>query len=167
MKVTQLCPTLQPHGLYSLWNSVGQNTGVDSLSLHQEIFPTQGSNPCLLHCRWILYQLSPQESPRILEWVVYPSSSKSSWSRSWTRISRITGRFFTTWAIREAQGFIIQGSVQMAPPQSECPDRMRQSGPRLSTSHITLFISTFVEVWKDLSLSVVYLFVTWIFPLEK
>ena len=50
--------SLQPHGLYSLWNSPGQNTGVGSLSLLQGIFPTQGSNPGLQHCRWILYQLS-------------------------------------------------------------------------------------------------------------
>ena len=45
-------------GLYSPWNSPGQNTGVGSLSLLQGIFTTQGLNPGLLHCRWILYQLS-------------------------------------------------------------------------------------------------------------
>ena len=45
------------HGLYSLWNSPGQNTGVGSLSLLQGIFPTQGLNPGLLHCRQILSQL--------------------------------------------------------------------------------------------------------------
>ena len=50
--------SLRPHGLYSLWNSPGQNIGVDSLSFLQGIFPTQGLNPGLLHCRWILYQLS-------------------------------------------------------------------------------------------------------------
>ena len=49
---------LQAHGLYSPWNSPGQNTGVGSHSLLQGIFPTQGSNPGLLHCRQILYQLS-------------------------------------------------------------------------------------------------------------
>ena len=36
--------SLWPHGLYSPWNSPGQNTGVGSLSLLQGIFPTQGSN---------------------------------------------------------------------------------------------------------------------------
>ena len=36
--------SLQPHGLYSPWNSPGQNTGVGGLSLLQVIFPTQGSN---------------------------------------------------------------------------------------------------------------------------
>ena len=61
--------SLQPHGLCSPWNSSGQNTGVGSLSLLQEIFPTQESNPGLPHCRWILYQLSHKGSPRILEWV--------------------------------------------------------------------------------------------------
>ena len=54
---------LQPHGLYSPWNSPGKNTGVGSLSLLQEVFPTQGSNPGLPHCRQILYQLSHKGSP--------------------------------------------------------------------------------------------------------
>ena len=49
--------SLQPHGLYR-WNSPGQYTGVGSLSLLQGIFPTQGLNPGLPHCRWLLYQLS-------------------------------------------------------------------------------------------------------------
>ena len=76
--------SLQPHGLYSSWNSLGQNTEVGILSLLQGIFPTQGSNPGLLHCRWILYQLSHKGSPRILEWVAYPFSSGSSWPRNRT-----------------------------------------------------------------------------------
>ena len=50
--------SLGPHGLYSPWNSLGQNTGVGSLSLLQGIFPTQGSNLGLPHCRQILYQPS-------------------------------------------------------------------------------------------------------------
>ena len=48
--------SLPSHGQYSPWNSPGQNTGVDSLSLLRGIFPNQGSNPGLLHCRQILYQ---------------------------------------------------------------------------------------------------------------
>ena len=54
--------TLWPHGLYSPCNSSCQNTGVGSLSLLQGIFPAQGSNPDLLRCRWILYQLSHREA---------------------------------------------------------------------------------------------------------
>ena len=39
------------------------NIGVGSLALLQVIFPTQYSNQGLLHCRWILYQLSYQGRP--------------------------------------------------------------------------------------------------------
>ena len=53
--------SLQPHELYSPWNSPGQNTGAASCSLLQGIFPTQGSNPGLPHCRRVLYQLSHRE----------------------------------------------------------------------------------------------------------
>ena len=55
--------SLQPHGLYISWNSPDQDTGVGSLSLLQGIFPTQGSNPGLPHCKQILYQLSHKGSP--------------------------------------------------------------------------------------------------------
>ena len=83
--------SLQPHGLYSPWNSLGQNTGVDGLSLLQGILPTQWSNTGLPHCRRILYQLSHQGSPRILEWVAHPFSSGSSWPRNRTGVSCIAG----------------------------------------------------------------------------
>ena len=95
---------LWPHELYSPWNSPGQNTGVGSFSFLQGIFPTRGSNPGLPHCRWILYQLSHQGSPSILEWLAYAFSSESSWPRNWTRVSCIAGRFFTSWATRKAWG---------------------------------------------------------------
>ena len=75
--------SLQPHGLQLIrflcpGDSPGKNTGVGTLSLLQGIFPTQGSNPALSHCGRILYHLSHQGSPRILEWVAYPFSSRSS-----------------------------------------------------------------------------------------
>ena len=57
--------------LYSSWYSPGQNTGVGSFSLLQGIFPTQGLNPALPNCRWILYRLSHKGS---LEWVAIPFS---------------------------------------------------------------------------------------------
>ena len=66
--------SLQPHGLYSQWHSPAQNTGLGSLSLLQGIFPKQGLNPDLPHCRQILYQLSNKGTPRILEWTAYPFS---------------------------------------------------------------------------------------------
>ena len=57
--------SLQLHELYSPWTSPSQNTGVGSLSLLQWIIPTQGSNPGLPHCRWILYQLSYPGKPQV------------------------------------------------------------------------------------------------------
>ena len=96
--------SLWSHGLYSPWNSAGQNTGVGSLSLLQGIFPTQGSNPGLLHCRQIPYQFSHKESPRILEWIAFPFSSRSSQPKNQTGVSCIAGGFFTSWAIWKEEG---------------------------------------------------------------
>ena len=78
-------------GAYSPWNSPGQNT-MGSLSLLQRIFPTEGSNPGLPHCRW-----NHKGSPRILEWVACPFSSRSSWPRNQTGVSCFAGGFFTNW----------------------------------------------------------------------
>ena len=86
--------SLWPHGLYS-------PCILQENSLLQEIFPTQGLNPGLPHCRWILYQLSHKGSPRILEWVAYLFSCRSSQPRNQTGVSCIAGRFLTSWAIRE------------------------------------------------------------------
>ena len=94
--------SLWPHGLYRTWNSPGQNTRVSSLSLLQGIFPTQGSNPGLLHCGRILDQLSHKGSPRILECVAYPFVSRSFQPRDRSGVSCIAGGFFTNWTIKEA-----------------------------------------------------------------
>ena len=82
-------------------DSPGKDTGVGCHALLQGTFPTQGSNPGLPHCRRILYCLSYQGSPRILEWVVYPFSRGSSWPRNQTWVSCVAGRFFTGWATRK------------------------------------------------------------------
>ena len=60
-------PTLQADSLPAEPPAKPKNIGVGSLSLLQQIFPTQESNWGFLRCRWILYQLSYQGSPRILE----------------------------------------------------------------------------------------------------
>ena len=96
-----------------------KNTGVDSLPLLQGIFLTQGLNPGLPHCRRILHQLSHKGSPRIREWTAYPFSRGSSWPRDWTQVSLIAGRFFTSWATREAQEY---WSGQLIPSPGDLPD---------------------------------------------
>ena len=74
--VTQSCRTLCDPMDYSpsssvRGNSPGRNTGVGCHTLLQGIFPTQGSNPGLLHCRWILYCLSHQGSPCMYVHIMY------------------------------------------------------------------------------------------------
>ena len=69
VRVSQSCPTLWDLMDYTVHGiSLGQNTGVGSLSLLQGIFPTEGLNPGLPHCRQILYQLSHEGSPIMCMW---------------------------------------------------------------------------------------------------
>ena len=124
--------------LYSPWNSPGQNTGVCSLSLLQGIFPTQGSNPGLPHCRQIFYQLSNKGSPRMLESLAYPFSSGSSRPRNRTGVSCIAGGFFTSWTTREtplwvslsfpADSSVGEESACNAGDQGSIPGSGRSSG---------------------------------------
>ena len=78
--VAQSYPTLcdltdySPPGSSVCGDFPGKNTRVGCHALLQWIFPTQGLNPGLPHCRQILYHLSHQGSPRMLEWVAYPFS---------------------------------------------------------------------------------------------
>ena len=70
--LAQSCPTLwdpmdcSPPGSSGPQNSPGKHTGVGCHFLGQEIFPTQGSNPGLLHCKQILYHLSHWEALPVL-----------------------------------------------------------------------------------------------------
>ena len=102
---------------------------MDSLSLLQGIFPTQGSNPGLPHFRQILYQLSYKGS-LILEWVAYPFSSGSSCPRDRTSLSCIAGRFFIL--------YLLSCSVQFSSVAQSCPtlcDPMNRSTPGLPVHH--------------------------------
>ena len=82
--------SLWPHGLYSPWNSAGQNTSPGDLprspALQAQFFTT-----------W-----ATKEAQESWSGVAYPFSSGSSWPRNWTGVSCIAGGFFTNWAIREA-----------------------------------------------------------------
>ena len=109
VKVAQSCLTLCDSMDY--WEFSRSEYWRGSLSLLQGIFPTQGLNPGLLHCRWILYQLSHKGSPRVLEWIAYPFSSGSSRPRNRTGVSCIAGGFFTNelsgkpWTMSSVQSF--------------------------------------------------------------
>ena len=91
------------------WNSLGQNTGMGSLSLLHGIFPTQGSNPGLHIAGGFFTSWATREAQEnSMEWSIfngvniYPFSSISSRPRNLTSVSDIAGLFFTRWAIREA-----------------------------------------------------------------
>ena len=134
--------SLQPQGLYSPWNSPGQNAGVGSLSLHQGIIPTQESNPDLLHCRWIFYQLSHKGSPRILEWVAYCFSSGSCWPRNWTGVSAL-------------QADSLPTELSGKPSFKECGSRwwhrkILHSPPSMNTVILQLYMkqSPLKKIWK-------------------
>ena len=104
--------SLRPHGLCSPWNSPDGYTevGIQRSSL---LPPGFSMYICLrvLSCVWLcdLLDYSPAGSSlcrilqaRILEWVAIPFSRGSSWPRDQTQVLRISGRFFTVWATREA-----------------------------------------------------------------
>ena len=98
--VSGLCLCLVPHLCLTLWDpmdcsllgscvhgdSAGKNTGVGSHALLQGIFPTQGLNSGLPNFRQIIYHLSHQGRPWILEWIAYPFSKGSSLPRNWIRV---------------------------------------------------------------------------------
>ena len=94
MFLVHLSNSLQPMDCSTSGSSVhgdspGKNTGVGCHAFLQGIFPTQGSNPGLLHCRQILYLLSHQGSPRILEWIAYSFSRGTSPPRNQAGVSCI------------------------------------------------------------------------------
>ena len=104
--VTQWCPTLcDPMdcclpGAFVHGDSPGKNTGVGSHAFLQGIFPTQGFNPGLSHCRWILYHLSHQGSPKY-----WASLSLHQWNFLSQELNWILLHcrwILTNWATREA-----------------------------------------------------------------
>ena len=89
VKVAQSCPTLCDPMDYTVCGIL------QARILEWVAFPfSRGSNPGLLHCGQILYQLSHKESPRILEQVAYPFCRGSSRPRNPTRVSCIADGFF-------------------------------------------------------------------------
>ena len=93
--VTKLClllcdpPGLQPARSFA-WNFTGKNTRVGCHFLLQGIFLTQGSNPCLLYCRWNLYHCTTWEAhSRVGRW---PAGGQAIWIE-------IFSMAFTSWVI--------------------------------------------------------------------
>ena len=150
VKVAQscLCDSLRPQGLYSPWNSPGQNTGVDSLFLVQGIFPTQGWNPGLPHCGRILYQLSYQGSP--------PSESRSVLSDSltpWTVVHEILQARILEWVVIS----FSRGSYQ---PRDQTYVSLIGESPKL----VSPFLLDSLPVLKTVCICCIYLYVSLMAP---
>ena len=139
-------PASSVHG-----DSPGKTTRMGCHALLQGIFPTQGSNPGLLHCRQILYHLSHQVSPWILEWVAYPFSGESSWPRNWTGVSCFVGGFFTSWAIREAWKCLIPSHKNTRFSAVQCPRCI--SAPSPHSCLVFLYSAwAYPQIWLCLTL---------------
>ena len=89
---------LQPARLLCPWDFPGKNTGVGCHALLQGIFPTQGSNPRLLHCRWILYRWATRDAP----------------SSFLNRLYLLLLRVSTPWTTRPVAG-LITGTCHLGP----------------------------------------------------
>ena len=133
--------SLWSHGLYSPWNSSRQNTGVGSLSLLQGIFLTQGLNPGLPHCRWILYQLSHNQWLLLLlllsrfrrvRLCATPCQQPTRFSSPWDSPGKNTGGgcHFLLQCVK------VKSESEVAQSCQTCSDRMDCSLPGSSTHGI-------------------------------
>ena len=99
--------SLQPHELFSPWNSLGQNTGVGSLSLLQGIFQPRDQTQVYRIAGGFFTSRATREAQAFAGAGVgvrlaYPFSGGSSSPRNQTGVSYFADRFFTNWDIREA-----------------------------------------------------------------
>ena len=101
-------PTLQVDSLPAEPQGKPKNTGKGSLSLLQQIFPTQELNHSLLHCRQILHQLSYQGRPRKSHsnsvQVQSPENQGSQWCKSQSKSRRRWEEGPTQWWDRKEKG---------------------------------------------------------------
>ena len=125
MLVTQSCPTLcdpmgySPPGSSLDGDSPGQNTGVPSHSLLQEIFPSQALKPGLLHCRWILYRLSHRGSPD--PWGMLMSNGNVLCSSAFV--------WFQRWIQKQTSSLQLSSPVNNSSFPSESEDGLQKSFP--------------------------------------
>ena len=112
--------SLSPHELSCPWNSPGQNTGVGSLSFLQRIFPTQGLNPGLPHCRRILYQLSQKGSP-------------NTGVGSLSLLQQIFPTQESNWGLLHCRQILYQLNYQGSPLQYSCLENSMDRGAWLAT----------------------------------
>ena len=87
---------------------------------------------CLAFCDPMAYTVHGILQVRILEWVAFPFSGGSSQPRDWTQVSHTAGRFFTSWATREAQST----SLEMHKLESRLPGDIAITSDMQMTPHL-------------------------------
>ena len=106
---------------------------------------------CLTLCNPMDYIVRRLLQARILEWVAFPFSKGSSQPSDWTQFSRISGRFFTSWAMREAKEY-WSGQPILSP--GDLPDPGIESGsPALEADSLPTELSGepfFVQTLKQI-----------------
>ena len=109
-------------------DTVGEREGGWNRENNIDIFSLSFSKVaqlCPTHCNPIDYTVHGVLQARILEWVAFPFSRGSSQARDWTQVSCIAGRFFTSWATREAQEY---WSGEPIPSSADLPDPGNEPG---------------------------------------
>ena len=130
--------SLRPHGLYSPWNSPGQNTGVGSLYLLQGISRTQELNSTLPPCRWILYQLNHMENPR--NWYACPKWQLNIRITSWYPLPSFVGVLCICF-LKVTHIWRNGGGVQLQ-------DRKKKKRKKVAWLQLSFVNSRSVCVWK-------------------
>ena len=122
------------------WDSPDKNTGMGCHVLLQGIFPTQGSNPGLSHCRWILYQLSHQGSPKntLGDFILILEITNSSMLSLYSGYKNSLKRF---------------SSSSRRCPGRECNVAGRSLRKRRADLFLNLALSNFQVFWVSLSSS--------------
>ena len=140
-------------------DSPGKHTGVCYHALLQGNLPNPGVETRSPSLQQILYQLSHQGRPRIVDWVAYPFSRGSSQPSNQTRVSCIASRFFTSWHTRKVLYVLSDQIRSVAQLCLTLCDPMNRSTPGLSVHHqLPEFTETHVHWVSDAIniLSIVY-----------
>ena len=118
----------------SPWDSLGKNTRVGCHALLQGIFPTQGLNPCLPHCRQILYCLSHQGSPIYMQ--THSSSDSFPIQPLHYRVLSNTVLYNAAAAAKSLQSCLtLCNPIDGSPPGSPIPGILDRKSTRLNSSH--------------------------------
>ena len=146
--------SLRPHGLHSLWNSSSQNTRVGSCSLLQGTFLTQGWNPVFPHCKWVLYHLSHQGHPRILEWVAHTSCEMPSWMNHKLE-SRLPGEIINNLRCADDTTLMAESEEELNSLLMKVKEESEKVGLKLSIQKTKIMASfiTFLPTSKRLLIS--------------